>query len=245
MMLFLSVVKGIYYPYGAAGQFVADDTASARGVNGISVGDGFHNYLIAGFVSCNHSTTLPAGHTVQSARLSLRTSRVFGFNPFYTGSGISMALDMVGVRALALPAVPRLHALVYVWDVWPKHLLLTAVLLAILMRIFPRAAAVVLQDRAFGGSPLLQIVDFQAPAAVTGAGSVTHDITIRPASISFDLTPTAIAFLEAYPGLVQFRLRAVNTTGFAYTNYNDKCVSVGGGGGVPFMRCTCVPSPNI
>ena len=55
------IVKGLYMNGIPRGQFLAEDTSVDDGVNGIGVGDGFHDYLIAGFVACNHQGVLPVG----------------------------------------------------------------------------------------------------------------------------------------------------------------------------------------
>jgi hypothetical protein len=48
-------VKGLLYGSVARGQFPGEDARYEAGMHGIRVGDGYHDYLLAGFVSCNHS----------------------------------------------------------------------------------------------------------------------------------------------------------------------------------------------
>jgi hypothetical protein len=56
--------------------------------------DGFHNYLLAGFVSCNHQGVVPEGRTILGAQLRLRANRIFGDNPFI-GGNVVLRTDMV------------------------------------------------------------------------------------------------------------------------------------------------------
>ena len=106
-------MKGLWFRYGPGGQFVAEDTPSLNGNHGIGVGDGFHDYLIAGFVSCNHTGVLPAGVRIDKAQLSLRVSRVFGANPFV--SKATIALDAVRSFARAFPVTNLFLSTPY-WD---------------------------------------------------------------------------------------------------------------------------------
>ena len=95
--MFEGIVKGLYFSVGVSGgQYVGVDTSSSAGMNGIGVGDGYHDYLVAGFVSCNHTGIVPKGRTVVSAQLVLQTSRVFGNNPFSGPKpAATITLDMV------------------------------------------------------------------------------------------------------------------------------------------------------
>ncbi len=45
---------------------------------GIRVGDGYHNYLVVGMVSCNHSNAVPPNRQIIGAELQLTASRVYG-----------------------------------------------------------------------------------------------------------------------------------------------------------------------
>jgi hypothetical protein len=76
------------------GQYIGLDSESGGGVNGIRVGDGYHNYLVAGFVSCSCTGLLEPGRTVAAATLRLKTSRVYGLNPF-TAFSTRLKTDMV------------------------------------------------------------------------------------------------------------------------------------------------------
>ena len=78
-------------------QYIGEASSAHDGANGIAVGDGYHNYLLAGFVSCTHGGIIPGNRTVLSAQLRLRTSRVFGPNPF-TSYGVKLQVDMVRAR---------------------------------------------------------------------------------------------------------------------------------------------------
>ncbi len=73
---------------------MGEDSTADGGKNGIRSGDGFHDYLIAGFVSCNHTGLIPVGKTIATAQLRMRPSRVFGTNPFTT-MGARLVTDMV------------------------------------------------------------------------------------------------------------------------------------------------------
>ena len=75
-------MKGRFLSNGPRGEFNGDDPQLNDGANGIRVGDGFHDYLLAGFVSCNHVGVLPPNRRVLKARLRLHVSRVFGENKF-------------------------------------------------------------------------------------------------------------------------------------------------------------------
>ena len=73
------------------------DRTAQGGVNGIEVGDGYHDYLVAGIVSCNCKGLVDtATHRVTGATLTLTTSRFYGSNPFYF-LGAKLYTDMVGV----------------------------------------------------------------------------------------------------------------------------------------------------
>ncbi len=87
-------VKGLATSSGQSGQFVGDDPTSTAGVNAIRIGDGFHDYLLAAFVSCNHSGVIPPGRAIQAAQLRLRPSRIYGSNPFLI-SNLVLVVDMV------------------------------------------------------------------------------------------------------------------------------------------------------
>jgi hypothetical protein len=56
----------------------------------------FHNYLLAGFVSCYHNNIVPPTRDILGAELVLRGSRVYGITPFLNGSCITQ-VDMVRV----------------------------------------------------------------------------------------------------------------------------------------------------
>ena len=58
---------------------------------------GYHNYLISGFVSCYCKGVVPDGRSIIGAALKLRTSRIYGTNPFTNPAFDNrMRVDMVG-----------------------------------------------------------------------------------------------------------------------------------------------------
>lgn len=83
-------VKGMYLAAKS------DSGSPEPGRNGLRIGDGFHDYILASFVSCN-TDAIPAGARVTEAVLTLRTSRVYGGNPFLQGGccgGATIQVDM-------------------------------------------------------------------------------------------------------------------------------------------------------
>ena len=95
--VFNGYIKGLYSNSvtGAGfGQFVGYDSDWQGGVNGIEVGDGYHNYLVVGIVSCNCAGLIDPGRRITAAALSLKTSRVYGKNPF-TAFPADLYTDMV------------------------------------------------------------------------------------------------------------------------------------------------------
>ena len=72
------------------------EAPNADGSNEIEFGDGYHNYLLAGFVSCYHNNIIPAGRKVLGAQLNLKANRIFGGNPFSVDPTVTLRVDMVG-----------------------------------------------------------------------------------------------------------------------------------------------------
>jgi hypothetical protein len=58
----------------------------------------YHDYLLAGFTSCNHQGLIPNDRTILSASIHLHPSRIFGVNPFVNGT-VALKTDMVGWAA--------------------------------------------------------------------------------------------------------------------------------------------------
>ena len=105
-------IKGLYSdPITGMGygQFVGYDSDWQSGVNGIEVGDGYHNYLVVGIVSCNCKGVVQAGRAIKGMALSLKTSRVYGRNPF-TSFATRLYTDMVRVNRRSWDALHRVHA---------------------------------------------------------------------------------------------------------------------------------------
>ena len=95
--MFNGFIKGLYSNPGsgaAFGQFVGEDSDWNGGVNGVEVGDGYHNYLIVGIVSCNCRGLIDPSRKIRAASLSLKTSRVYGKNPF-SSLNVKLSMDMV------------------------------------------------------------------------------------------------------------------------------------------------------
>jgi hypothetical protein len=101
-------VKGLFSGNTATGNFVGEE-ADPGGKNGIRLGDGYHNYLLAGFVSCNHNGMIPADRQVLGAQLVLRSSRIFGSDPFLIKTANSTVANAVVIQTdLVSPRRPPL-----------------------------------------------------------------------------------------------------------------------------------------
>ena len=87
-------IKGIETSASQRGGYIGEAPAPT-GAQGINVGDGFHDYLLAGFVSCNHNNIIPRGRVVTGAHLKLRASDVFGVNPMVASGQVKLRVDMV------------------------------------------------------------------------------------------------------------------------------------------------------
>ena len=86
-----AVVKGVYLSADTEGGI---DRVAGR--HALRIGDGYHDYILASFVSCM-TDAIPPGATVVGAALTLHTSRVYGMNPFNAGDA-TIKVDVV--RAL-------------------------------------------------------------------------------------------------------------------------------------------------
>ncbi len=90
-------MQGVYL--SADGEGHGNTAVNYAGRDGLRIGDGYHDYVLATFVSCR-TTALPPGARVTAAVLSLRTSRVYGKNPFTASGccGAGLQVDMVRSR---------------------------------------------------------------------------------------------------------------------------------------------------
>ncbi len=95
-------VRGMYL--SADGDTVGDEATLGR--HGLRIGDGFHNYILASFVSCL-TNGIPRSAVLTGAVLTLHTSRVFGENPFVLG-GCCEAKIQVDMVRLIIIRCPRL-----------------------------------------------------------------------------------------------------------------------------------------
>ena len=87
-------IKGVEKDGKQLGGFVGE-APGPSGANGINIGDGFHDYLLAGFVSCYHNNIIPKGRQILNAQLKLRGNSVFGVNPLVIDGTLQMRVDMV------------------------------------------------------------------------------------------------------------------------------------------------------
>jgi hypothetical protein len=82
------------------GQYVGLDSEGLEGKNAVRVGDGYHDYLNVGIVSCSCLGLVAPGQTVLAASMRMRPSRVFGPRNIYSAdrNGVvsqAMRVDMV------------------------------------------------------------------------------------------------------------------------------------------------------
>jgi hypothetical protein len=213
------------------------------------VGDGYHNYLNVGVVSCSCLGLVAPGQTVLAASMRMRPSRVFGTRNIYSAdrNGVvsqAIRVDMVcSERQCGSSACLRLLCSTLPW-LWLQLCRVTSACGCESGRARCRDTRLCLsshtqrcracdvvgtQSYAFNNNPLLEKEDWGAPALFSNIGTVSGAGGTSPTLVRVDLNANVLSAVNCSREL-QFRWEAFNvSSGFPFTDFDDRCECAGRG----------------
>jgi hypothetical protein len=242
-----SIVKAQFIPQKSKvlGRYIAEGSREERGLNGIRIGDGFHDCegsardgdartsclvvtlrvrvtplcadIMFSFVSCNHASTIGDRYVV-GAQLRLRLSRVFGGNPFVEMHG------QPSTRKIVVDMVSRCDV--------RRGVCVDLCASPTLTLCVTRCAT---QSPAFNDNVLMEIEDADLDnknyTLLSDVGTVVSKLSSPPdPDLVIELKPHAVRFIGSMPmgTQLQFRLSCREANDWPFTNNNDWCVGACG-----------------